>query len=287
MRIHRIGGILPPDCGKMPQIQRGYSYLPLALDPGNRSLKSPRYFDRNRNLDNLTRRRYSRLQHGATSLHDIGAAEWPSHSRITLMTPLKKVTAIVGSYRKGGTIDLAVDEILSSAKDAGAETDKIYLIDKQVEFCTNCRRCTQEPGPDRGICPIADDVPAILDQLEASDAIVLGSPMNFFTVTAVTKRLIERMVCYADWPWGQMVPKERKKKQLTKKAVVVTSSAAPAFVGRLITGIVGLLKTTARLVGAKTIGVLYIGLAAQQEQPKLSAGVIRKARRLGQKLVAE
>jgi hypothetical protein len=31
MRIHRIGGILPPACGKMPQIQRVYSHLPLAL----------------------------------------------------------------------------------------------------------------------------------------------------------------------------------------------------------------------------------------------------------------
>jgi CubicO group peptidase (beta-lactamase class C family) len=31
MRIYRICGILPPDCGKMPQIQRMYSHLPLAL----------------------------------------------------------------------------------------------------------------------------------------------------------------------------------------------------------------------------------------------------------------
>jgi hypothetical protein len=31
MRIHRIGGILPPDCGKMPQIQRVYSHLLLAV----------------------------------------------------------------------------------------------------------------------------------------------------------------------------------------------------------------------------------------------------------------
>jgi hypothetical protein len=30
MRIYRIGGILPPDCGKMPQMQRVYSHLPVA-----------------------------------------------------------------------------------------------------------------------------------------------------------------------------------------------------------------------------------------------------------------
>jgi hypothetical protein len=30
MRIYRIVGILPPDCGKMPQIQSVISNLPLA-----------------------------------------------------------------------------------------------------------------------------------------------------------------------------------------------------------------------------------------------------------------
>jgi hypothetical protein len=31
MSVYRIGGILPQGCGKMPQIQWGYSHLPLAL----------------------------------------------------------------------------------------------------------------------------------------------------------------------------------------------------------------------------------------------------------------
>ena len=35
-----------------------------------------------------------------------------------------KVLAIVGSYRKGGIIDTAIDEILSSAREEGAETEK-------------------------------------------------------------------------------------------------------------------------------------------------------------------
>lgn len=54
-----------------------------------------------------------------------------------------KVLAIVGSYRKGGIIDTATDEILASAREEGAEAEKIYLIDKHIEFCTNCRSCTQ------------------------------------------------------------------------------------------------------------------------------------------------
>jgi len=66
----------------------------------------------------------------------------PSHSALRWkqkenMTDHIKVIAIVGSYRKGGVIDTTIDEILSSAKEEGAETDKIYLIDKHIEFCTS------------------------------------------------------------------------------------------------------------------------------------------------------
>ena len=47
----------------------------------------------------------------------------------------RKILCIVGSYRKGGTIDLLVTEALSSASALGAETTKIYLIDQHIEFC--------------------------------------------------------------------------------------------------------------------------------------------------------
>ncbi len=57
-----------------------------------------------------------------------------------------KITAILGTYRKGGVIDSAVEEILAAAREAGAETAKIYLIDRHIEFCTNCRTCTQQEG---------------------------------------------------------------------------------------------------------------------------------------------
>jgi hypothetical protein len=47
---------------------------------------------------------------------------------------VRRITAVVGSYRKGGTIDSIVSEILSAAGEAGAETHKIYLADKRIEL---------------------------------------------------------------------------------------------------------------------------------------------------------
>lgn len=196
----------------------------------------------------------------------------------------KRVTGILGTYRKGGIIDRAVDEILASAAGEGVETKKIYLIDQHLEFCKNCRACTQQIGPGPGTCVHDDDMKAILSEIAGSDAIILGSPVNFGTVTAVTKRFIERLLCLAYWPWGMNAPKVRNR-QKRKRAVIVVSSAAPSLLTRLLTQTTGLLKKAAGLLGAKTVGVLFIGLSAREEKQQPSERVMRKARRLGKKLV--
>jgi multimeric flavodoxin WrbA len=194
-----------------------------------------------------------------------------------------KITAIVGTYRKGGVIDSAVDELLGAAAAAGAQTTKFYLVDEHIEFCTNCRSCTQQAGDEFGRCILDDRMRPILEEIERSDAIILASPMNFGTVTAVMKRFVERLVCFAHWPWGKLAPSARKRKR-TKRAVVVASSAAPAILGRLFTSMVGLLKQAARLLGAQRVDVLFIGLAALKERPDVSDKARRKAQRLGRKL---
>ena len=90
-----------------------------------------------------------------------------------------KVIGIVGSYRKGKTIDSAVSAILEGAKGKGAETKKIYLLDKHIEFCTNCRSCTQEKAEGRrGKCVHNDDMDNILTEIDDADAVVLGSPVR-------------------------------------------------------------------------------------------------------------
>lgn len=180
----------------------------------------------------------------------------------------KKIIAIVGSYRKGRTIDSAVDELLNSAKAAGATTEKINLLDKHIEFCTNCRNCVQQIGAQRGECTINDDMKDILDKIDAADSIVLAAPVNWFNITAIMKRFIERLMPYGYWPWGKALPKNRIKK-LSKKAVVITSSGAPAIIGRIMfRNAPFTLKTAANCFGAKVVKKIFIGLSAmEQNQP--------------------
>ena len=197
----------------------------------------------------------------------------------------KTVLAIVGTYRKAGIVDTAVNEILKAAQAAGAQTSKIYIIDKRIEFCTNCRACTQQPGPAIGTCPINDDMAAILDRLDSADALVIASPINFFNVTAVTRKFLERLLVYVYWPLGSTIPKYRVTKS-GKKAVLVTSSGAPAFIGKILfRPALGALKAIARCFGAKVVARLYFGLVAQQPDSTLNQKDLARAYKAGLKLV--
>lgn len=194
-----------------------------------------------------------------------------------------KVLGIVGSYRKKGYIDAAITEILAAAETEGAQTQKIYLQDRHIEFCTNCRACLQEPGTHRGRCVLEDDMDSILQEVESADALVIGAPVNYGNINALTRQFLERCVCYGYWPWDAATPKPRNPVQ-RKKAVLVSSSAAPAFMGRWMSGALPALKDLAKMLGAKPVGVLWMGLVKPKEV-KLSDKIRKQAQQLGQKLV--
>ncbi len=195
-----------------------------------------------------------------------------------------KAIGIVGSYRKGNIVDSAVTEILAEAERQGVQTKKIYLQDQKIEFCTNCRSCMQIPGTQRGRCVIEDDLNSLLDEIESADSLVIGAPVNIGNVNALTRRFMERCVGYGYWPWNTSAPKTRVK-GTTKKAVLVSSSAAPVIIGRYLTGALGALKKLSQLLGAKPVGVLWVGLVNKQ-QMELPEKAKKKARKLGRKLAA-
>jgi multimeric flavodoxin WrbA len=200
-----------------------------------------------------------------------------------------KVVGIVGSYRKGKTIDNAVSVVLEGAKAAGAETKKIYLLDEHIEFCTNCRSCVQEKvEARRGKCVHNDNMEAILTEIDNAGAVVLAAPINLGNVTAIMKRFIERLAPYFYWPWGEKVAPVCRIAKTDKKAITVTSSACPAFIGRiLMPGALSMLKKAARIMGANVVKSLYFGPVCHQKDSQLSEKALLKARKAGEKLASE
>jgi putative NADPH-quinone reductase len=197
----------------------------------------------------------------------------------------KRVVAIVGSYRKGATVETLVDAILAGAREQGAVTQTIHLRERHLEFCTNCRTCTQTEGEERGPCPQNDDLNAILSAVEAADALVLASPVNYYNVTALFRRFMERLTGYAYWPWGQRTGPKPRTRATPRKALLVATTAMPGFLIPIATGAPRALKLTAKVLGAQVTGSLWMGLAASQPSALPSAKPLSRARLLGRQLV--
>lgn len=193
------------------------------------------------------------------------------------------ILGIVGSYRQGGTIDQAVSSVLDTAQRNGAETKKIYLKDLNIEFCKNCRTCTQEPGEVPGPCQLEDDMQGLIKEIESADAYVIGAPVNVGNVNALTQRFLERLVCYTYWPWGQAAPRMRKSPS-AKKAVLITSSAMPSLMGKFLTGSLRGLKLGVKMIGARPVATIYIGLSAMQQKQNLRKNILRKTQNSARKL---
>ena len=99
-----------------------------------------------------------------------------------------KVLAILGSPR--GTHSqtrMLADAVLAGAKEQGAEIGAVDLSEKRVEFCRACEACHKSPR-----CPLDDAGCQILEQMLASDGIVLASPVYLNQVTAQMKTLLDR-----------------------------------------------------------------------------------------------
>ncbi|MCB1888770.1 MAG: flavodoxin family protein [Rhodocyclaceae bacterium] len=194
----------------------------------------------------------------------------------------RKIIAIVGSYRPGGITDQLVETTLSAARACGAETETVWLIDLAMRHCGNCRACMQQPGDGRGRCVIEDDVPGLLARIDRADGVVLASPVNIGNVTAVTRQFMERCAGAAYWPWGQAAPSLRAGKA-RRPAVLISSSAAPAWMARLFMGAAGALRQWAAMLGVRPVGVVWQGRVSE-EQMTLSPSVRTRALALGRQL---
>ena len=108
-----------------------------------------------------------------------------------------KILAVVGSYRKGRTIDTLVDRAIEGARsNPNVQVDKIVLVDKRSEYCRNCMVCRfddETKSPAR--CAIADDMQQIYPLIGEADGDIFGTPVNIGNVTAVMKTFLER-ICW-------------------------------------------------------------------------------------------
>lgn len=100
----------------------------------------------------------------------------------------KKVLVLSASPRKGGNSDLLCDQFMLGAKEAGHTVEKIFLRDKEINYCTGCGACYNMENS----CPQEDDMPEVLEKMITSDVIVMATPVYFYTMNGQMKTLIDR-----------------------------------------------------------------------------------------------
>ncbi|TEU18523.1 MAG: flavodoxin family protein [Anaerolineales bacterium] len=99
----------------------------------------------------------------------------------------KRMLGIVGSPRRGGNTEILVDEVLRGAEEAGALVEKVILSELDIAPCRACDTCRKT-----GQCAQRDDMPALLEKMERSQAWVLGTPVYWWGPTAQFKAFLDR-----------------------------------------------------------------------------------------------
>jgi multimeric flavodoxin WrbA len=104
----------------------------------------------------------------------------------------RHVVILVGSPRARGNSAVLAEQVAVGAREAGAETESFFLHGMDIRPCRGCDSCKKT-----GACVIKDDMRTISPKLLAADAVVLASPVYWFTFTAQLKTCIDRW--YALW----------------------------------------------------------------------------------------
>ena len=101
-----------------------------------------------------------------------------------------KILAINGSPRaKKGCTELMLQPLLEGMRKAGAETEMVYLADKEIHHCIGCFSCWFKTP---GVCVFKDDMVQLLEKITACDFIIYGTPLYVYSPTGLMKNFLDR-----------------------------------------------------------------------------------------------
>ena len=115
---------------------------------------------------------------------------------------MPRIVAIYGSPRRNGNTATLLQQSVRGAADAGATVTEFVLRDLKMSPCLEIYACKET-----GRCAIKDDFDKVRDHLMAANAVMIASPIFFYTVSAQIKILMDR--CQSLWVkkyWIDKIP---------------------------------------------------------------------------------
>ena len=182
----------------------------------------------------------------------------------------KTILVVMASPRKNSNSSILAQQVGVGAEADGASVECVSLHNLDIRPCTACDACRSGPH-----CIIEDDMQALYPKLQACDALVLASPVYWFTVAAQMKAFMDRWYAFGgDQAYAALAGKQ--------VGIVLTYGDADPF----SSGAVNALRTfqdSFRYVGATIVGTVY-GSANEPGEIRSNRAVMEKANQLGKQL---
>jgi len=99
-----------------------------------------------------------------------------------------KVLLINGSPKPNGNTALALQEMIKVFEKEQIETEILHIGNKDIRGCIACGTCSQ-----RGKCVFDDVVNECASKLEASDGVVVGSPVYYASANSTLTAFLDRL----------------------------------------------------------------------------------------------
>jgi multimeric flavodoxin WrbA len=104
-----------------------------------------------------------------------------------------KVMVVMASPRPKGNSSVLAAEAARGAAAAGAEVTEVRLADLKFGPCHACDACRKAGA--KG-CVQDDDLKALRGAIEAADALLIASPVYWFTMSAQAKTFMDRLYVF-------------------------------------------------------------------------------------------
>lgn len=105
-----------------------------------------------------------------------------------------KLLALNGSPRKKWNTATLLEHAMKGAESEGAETEQINLYSLKFKGCVSCFACKLKGSKSFAKCAAKDELTPVLEKMRNVDAIILGSPIFFGSITSQMKALFERFI---------------------------------------------------------------------------------------------
>ncbi len=101
-----------------------------------------------------------------------------------------KLVAVNGSPRKNGNTSAMLKEIVALAEKKGIQTRYFDLVDMHIADCKGCQSCKVNQ-----VCAQRDDMIPVVEAIQESDFVLLGSPVYMGDETGLMKCMADRLYC--------------------------------------------------------------------------------------------